>query len=128
MISFTDINKDPVQKGIGKNFNINVARVSKNSKGGVDVYSIRTQDSWSHEWPQIEISKDHTSSPEITNEPYMSSNYENIVRTTTAGLLNNKLLWLPDEHLRSWIEKIKNLREQNFEGEANSKLLDKEDT
>ena len=27
-----------------------------------------------------------------------------------------------------WIEKIKNLREQNIEGEANNKLLDEEDT
>ena len=43
-----------VQKGIGQNFDLNIARVSKNSKGGVDVYSIRTQDSWSHEWPKIE--------------------------------------------------------------------------
>ena len=60
----------------------------------------------------------------------MSSNLEKIVKTTTTDLLNNKLwrLWCPDEHLRSWIEKIKNLREQNFEGEANNKLLDEEDT
>ena len=60
----------------------------------------------------------------------MSSNLEKIVKTTTTELLNNKLwrLWCPDEHLRSWIEKIKNLREQNFEGEANNKLLDQEDT
>ena len=43
-----------VRKGIGQSFDLNIARVSKNSKGGVDVYSIRTQDSWGHEWPQIE--------------------------------------------------------------------------
>ena len=57
----------------------------------------------------------------------MSSNYENIVGTTTTDLLNNKQWWLPNEHLRSLIEK-KNLREQNFEGEVNNKLLGKEDT
>ena len=38
------------QKGIGQSFDLKVALVSKNSKGGVDVYSVRTQDSWSHEW------------------------------------------------------------------------------
>ena len=27
---------------------------------------------------------------EITNEPYMRSNYEKIVKTTTTDLLNNK--------------------------------------
>ena len=59
----------------------------------------------------------------------MSSIYENIVKSMTTDLLNNKLwrLWCPDEHLRCWIEK-KNIREQNFEGEANNKLLDEEDT
>ena len=43
-----------VQKGIGQSFDTNIARVSKNSKGGVDDYSIRTQASWSHGWLQIE--------------------------------------------------------------------------
>ena len=67
-----------------------------------------------------QTNKVHTSSREITSEPYMSSNYKNSVKTTTTDLLNNKLwcLWCPDEHLRCWIEKIKNLREKNFEGEA----------
>ena len=60
----------------------------------------------------------------------MNSNYENSVKTTTTDLLDNKLgcLRCSDEHLRCKIEKIKNLREQNFEGEANNKLLDEEDT
>ena len=59
----------------------------------------------------------------------MNSNYENSVKTTTTDLLDNKLgcLRCSDEHLRCKIEKIKNLREQNFEGEANSKVLDEED-
>ena len=84
-----------VQKGIGQSFDTNIARVSKNSKGGVDDYSIRTQASWSHEWTQIlkdsQISKVLNSSHEITNGSCMSSNYENIVKTTTTDSLNNNL-------------------------------------
>ena len=84
-----------VQKGIGQSFDTNIARVSKNSKGGVDDYSIRTQASWSHGWPQIETWPNQQTSKvrtrEITNVPYMSSNYENTVKTTTTDLLNNKL-------------------------------------
>ena len=57
----------------------------------------------------------------------MGSNYVNIVKTMTIDLLKN-ILWRLDEHLRCWIEKKENLREQNFEGEANNKLLDEEDT
>ena len=52
-MSFTDIKTIAVQKGIGKRFDINIARVSKNAKCGVEVFSIRTQDSCRHEWPQI---------------------------------------------------------------------------
>ena len=79
-----------------------------------------------------QISRVHTNSREIPIELYMSSNYENKQQkqTTTTDLLNNKLwwLWYPDKHLRCWIEKIKNPHEKNFEGEANNKLLDEEDT
>ena len=38
-----------------------------------------------------QTNKVHTSSREITSEPYMSSNYKNSVKTTTTDLLNNKL-------------------------------------
>ena len=38
VISFTEIKTVAVQKGIEQSFDINVAYVSKNSKGGVDVY------------------------------------------------------------------------------------------
>ena len=37
--------------GIEQSFDINIAHVSKNSNGGVDVYSIRTQDCWSYKRP-----------------------------------------------------------------------------
>ena len=96
--------------------------MSKNSKGGASTQFVRkTPGATSgRKLKDSQINKVHTSSREITSEPYMSSNYKNSVKTTTTDLLNNKLwcLWCPDEHLRCWIEKIKNLREKNFEGEA----------
>ena len=96
--------------------------MSKNSKGGASTQFVRkTPGATSgRKLKDSQTNKVHTSSREITSEPYMSSNYKNSVKTTTTDLLNNKLwcLWCPDEHLRCWIEKIKNLREKNFEGEA----------
>ena len=48
-ISFTDLKTAAVQnKGIEQSLEINSARVMKNSKGGENVFSIRTQDSQSH--------------------------------------------------------------------------------
>ena len=72
-----------------------------NSKGGVDVYSILELDSQILAKSILVLS--------MTNGPEMSSNLENIVKTMTTDLLNNKLgrLWCPDEHLRCWIEKNK---------------------
>ena len=80
------------QKGIGQSFDLKlVALVSNNSKGGVDVYSVRTQDSWSHEWKVQSSykvhSKVHTSSREITSEPYMSSNWVQTVKTMSKQRL-----------------------------------------
>ena len=81
VISFTDIKTVAVQKGIEQTFHTDIAYVSKNTWGSVDFYSIRMQDSW--ERPQIErlpnYGKIHTSSCGITNEPYMSSKYGNVV-------------------------------------------------
>ena len=86
VISFTDIKTVAVQKGIEQTFHTDIAYVSKNTWGSVDFYSIRMQDSW--ERPQIErlpnYGKIHTSSCGITNEPYMSSKYGNVVKTTTT--------------------------------------------
>ena len=60
----------------------------------------------------------------------MGSNYVNIVKTMTIDLLKN--IYYDDYDTQtntSDVElKKKNLREQNFEGEANNKLLDEEDT
>ena len=67
------------------------------------------------------MSKVHAHSHEITNKPLR-------VRTT-------KTLWLPTwktdcnaEKCASDVKKMKNCRKENFEGEANSIQLDKEDT
>ena len=50
-----------------------------------------------------QMCKVHTSSQLITNEPYVSSNFENTSKTVTADLT-----------------KIKNVREHNFEGGTNN--------
>ena len=53
-----------------------------------------------------------TSSNEITNEPYVSSNFENTGKTVTADFTTN----YDAETNTSLTEKIKNVREHNFEG------------
>ena len=61
-----------------------------------------------------------TSSHEITNEPYMSSNFKNTGKTVTADLTTNY-----DAELNTSLdEKIKNVREHNFEDGANDSELD----
>ena len=64
--------------------------------------------------------KVHTSSHEIANEPYVSSNYENTGKAVTAYLTTN----YDAETNTSLAEKIKNVREHNFEGGANNSELD----
>ena len=66
--------------------------------------------------------KVHTSSHEITNKPYVSSNYENTGKTVRADLTTNYNV----ETNTSLAEKIKNVREHNFEGGANNSELDKD--
>ena len=51
--------------------------------------------------------KVHTISHEITNEPYVSSNFENTGKTVTADLTTN----YDAEMNTSLAEKIKNVRE-----------------
>ena len=63
-----------------------------------------------------QMCKVHTSSHEITNEPYVSSNYESTGKTVTAELKTN----YEAETNTSLAEKIKNVREHNFEGCANN--------
>ena len=69
-----------------------------------------------------QMCKVHTSSHEITNEPYVSSNYENTGKTVTVDLTTN----YDAETNTSLAEKIKNVREHNFEGDANNSELDKD--
>ena len=66
--------------------------------------------------------KVHTSSHEITNKPYVSSNFENTSKTETADLTTN----YDAETNTSLAEKIKNVREHNFEGGANNSEMDKD--
>ena len=67
--------------------------MSKNSKGGASTQFVRkTPGATSgRKLKDSQTNKVHTSSREITSEPYMSSNYKNSVKTTTTDLLNNKL-------------------------------------
>ena len=63
-----------------------------------------------------------TSSREIKNEPYVSSNFKNTGKTVTADLTTNY-----DAEINiSLDEKIKNVREHNFENGANDSELDKD--
>ena len=66
--------------------------------------------------------KVRTSSHAITNEPYASSNFENTGKTVTADLTTN----YDAEMNASLAEKIKNVREHNFEGGASNSELDKD--
>ena len=63
-----------------------------------------------------------TSSHEIKNEPYVSSNFKNTAKTVTADLTTN----YDAEMNISLDEKIKNVREHNFENGANDSELDKD--
>ena len=78
-----------------------------------------------HELSSLKASqmcKVHTSSHEITNEPYVSSNFENTVKTVTADLTTS----YDTEMNTTLAEKNKNVREHNFEGGANDSELDKD--
>ena len=78
-----------------------------------------------HELYSLKVSKMckvHTSSHERTNEPYVTSNYENTGKTVPANLTTN----YDTEMDTSFAEKIKNVREDNFEGGANNCKLDKD--
>ena len=73
-------------------------------------------------YSQKYMCKVHTSSHEITNAPYVSANYENTTTTVTGDLTTN----FDVEKNSSLAEKIKNVREHNFEGGANNSDLDKD--
>ena len=67
-----------------------------------------------------QICKVHTSSHERTNEPYVTSNYENTGKTVPASSTTN----YDTETNTFFVEK--NVREYNFEGGANNCKLDKD--
>ena len=69
-----------------------------------------------------QMCKVYTSSYEITNEPYVSSNFENTSKTVTADLTTN----YDAEMNTSFAGKIKKVREHNFEDGAKDSELDKD--
>lgn len=71
-------------------------------------------------WKIAKCGKVHTSSHEITNEPYVSSNYENTGKTVTSDLTTNYDAGASTS-LAKW---IKNVCEHNLEGGANNSELD----
>ena len=63
----------------------------------------------------------HTSSHEIANEPYVSSNYKNTTKTVTADLTKTRTdVETSDEHLTCWKNQEGEDSEHNVEGGANS--------
>ena len=53
MVAFTDLKQIASSKGLGQNPEVTCAQVKKNQIGGVDMFSIRTQDAWTHEFPGL---------------------------------------------------------------------------
>ena len=53
MVAFTELKEIASTKGVGQNPEVTIARVKKNQISGVDVFSIRTQDAWEHEFPGL---------------------------------------------------------------------------
>ena len=50
---FTAINEIARGKGLGENPEVNFSRVNKGASGGVETFSIRTQDAWQHEFSSL---------------------------------------------------------------------------
>ena len=65
--------------------------------------------------------KDHTSSHEITNEPYASSNYENTTKTLTADLTKTMALRRTPHMMQKSRSSVKTVKTTS-EGGANSEL------
>ena len=53
VVAFTDLKQIALTKGLAQNPEVTIARVKKNQIGGVDVFSIRTQDAWKDEFPGL---------------------------------------------------------------------------
>ena len=52
LMQFTGLADIAVSKGLGKSFEMSIARVQKASSG-VEAFSLRTQDAWKHEFPKL---------------------------------------------------------------------------
>ena len=63
-----------------------------------------------------------TSSHEITDEPYVSSNYENTSKTVTADLTKTMMLRRTPHMLKKSRSLVKIVNTINFKGGANSEL------
>ena len=63
-----------------------------------------------------------TSSLEITDEPYVSSNYENTSKTVTADLTKTMMLRRTPHMLKKSRSLVKIVNTINFKGGANSEL------
>lgn len=50
---FTSVFEIARSKGLGANPEVNFARTNKVASGGVEAFSIRTQDAWDHELPSL---------------------------------------------------------------------------
>ena len=72
-------------------------------------------------WKASQMCKVHTSSHERTNEPYVTSNYENTSKSVTADLTTNDAA----KTNTSFAGKVKNVLKHNFEGGANKSELDR---
>ena len=51
VMQVTDLADITVSKGLGKSFEMSIARLQKASSG-VEMFSLRTQDAWKHEFPK----------------------------------------------------------------------------
>jgi len=65
--------------------------------------------------------KDHTSSHEITNEPYASSNYENTTKTLTADVTKTMMLRRIPHMMKKSRSSVKTVNTTS-EGGGNSEL------
>ena len=62
--------------------------------------------------------KVHTSSHEITNKPYVTSNYENTTKSVTADLTKTMMFMTNTSHDETEFKKFSEDSEHTFEGGA----------
>lgn len=57
LLDFTGLADIALSKGLGKSFELTLARVHKAVGGSVETFSVRTQDAWKHEFANISNGK-----------------------------------------------------------------------